>query len=657
MKKTLILFIVIVSLSALGGRAGLAAQNLDSLWSVWQDPAQHDTVRCKAIDDLAWEGFVYTKPDSALVLAKLMFDFTVTHKLLRQKCYALNLMGISYWIKTEYITAIAYYEKSKALSDSIGNDLGVATALNNIGAVYHNRGYYPKALNYFKQALKIYEARQDTHGIAVAISNIGNIYKEEGDLDKALENSLKSLALYESIGEKAGIATETVSIGSIYASQGDLETGLAYYQKGLEIREEINEQHGVVLSLSMIGTLLTRMNRSAEALPYHDRSLKLAEAIGDKRSYATSLMEKGMTLIDLQKYNQAIILCQDAYERLLDLEILKQQKKACSCLYRAHKLARNDSKALHFLELIRTLDDSLQITETAKKLQQMEFEKLVLADSVANYVQTLKVQETHERSLIQEKHLRNIGLASGLFAFLLAFGLFRRSKFIKQANARLQKERDRSEELLLNILPAEVAEELKEKGESEARDFDKVTVIFTDFIGFTETAGKMSAKELVTEINACFMAFDTIIGKFGIEKIKTIGDAYMAAGGLHVPRESEPKDGVRAALEMQGYMIKRKLERKNQNLPAFEMRVGIHTGPVVAGIVGVKKFQYDIWGDTVNTASRMESNGQAGKVNISQATYELLKDDPDFTFESRGKIEAKGKGEMEMWFVQLKNKP
>ena len=216
-------------------------------------------------------------------------------------------------------------------------------------------------------------------------------------------------------------------------------------------------------------------------------------------------------------------------------------------------------------------------------------------------------------------------------------------------------ERERSENLLHNILPEEVAAELKEKGTSEAKDFDNVTVLFTDFVEFTQTAEKLSAKELVGEINTCFKAFDEFMTKYKLEKIKTFGDAYMAAGGLHIPRTSEPRDVVNASIEMQAFMLERKASRSAQNLPAFDMRLGIHTGPVVAGIVGVKKFQYDIWGDTVNTASRMESHGEVGKVNISNDTYQLIKDDGRFTFESRGKLEVKGKGEMEMHFVFLKN--
>jgi class 3 adenylate cyclase/CHASE1-domain containing sensor protein len=209
----------------------------------------------------------------------------------------------------------------------------------------------------------------------------------------------------------------------------------------------------------------------------------------------------------------------------------------------------------------------------------------------------------------------------------------------------------KSENLLLNILPAEIARELKENGKAEARSYDKVSILFTDFTDFTKTTAKLSPRELVTEINACFGAFDAIITKYGLEKIKTIGDAYMAVGGLPIQRVDSVKNVVLACLEMQNFIGIRKKINSGKGKPVFEMRAGIHTGPVVAGIVGVKKFQYDIWGDAVNTASRMESRGKIGHVNISQATYEILKDDPCFHFEYRGKVQAKGKGKIDMWFV------
>jgi len=220
---------------------------------------------------------------------------------------------------------------------------------------------------------------------------------------------------------------------------------------------------------------------------------------------------------------------------------------------------------------------------------------------------------------------------------------------IKMQYQEIEKEKQISENLLLNILPAEVAEELKAKGSADAKQFDEVTVLFTDFKDFTRLSEKMSAKELVEEINTCFVFFDRIIESHGVEKIKTIGDSYMCAGGLPVANKTHAVDVVSAALEIKNFILDRVAEQTSLGREPFQVRIGVHTGPVVAGIVGVKKFAYDIWGDTVNTASRMESSGEAGKVNISNSTYELIKD--NFICTARGKVIAKNKGEMEMYFV------
>ncbi|MCX6246002.1 MAG: triple tyrosine motif-containing protein [Bacteroidetes bacterium] len=210
-------------------------------------------------------------------------------------------------------------------------------------------------------------------------------------------------------------------------------------------------------------------------------------------------------------------------------------------------------------------------------------------------------------------------------------------------------EKKKSDDLLLNILPHEVAEELKEKGSAKAKLIDEVTVLFTDFKDFTRLTEQLSAEKLVAEIHECFSAFDRIMEKNGLEKIKTIGDSYMAAGGLPAPNHTHASDAVKAALEIQQFMISHKARKQASGELFFEIRIGLHTGPVVAGIVGVNKYAYDIWGDTVNTASRMETCGESGKVNISGSTYELVKD--QFNCEYRGKVTAKGKGEIDMYFV------
>ena len=207
--------------------------------------------------------------------------------------------------------------------------------------------------------------------------------------------------------------------------------------------------------------------------------------------------------------------------------------------------------------------------------------------------------------------------------------------------------KNKSDELLLNILPEEAAGELKANGFYEPRTFDNVSVLFTDFKNFTTFSERLTATELVNELNVCFKAFDEIVTRYGIEKIKTVGDAYMAAAGLPTANAAHAEDMVMAAIEIRNFMIQRKsLQGDN----TWEVRVGIHSGSVVAGIVGSKKYLYDIWGDTVNTAARMEQRGEPGKVNISEVTYQLVKD--KFNCHYRGEIEAKNKGKLKMYFVE-----
>lgn len=219
-----------------------------------------------------------------------------------------------------------------------------------------------------------------------------------------------------------------------------------------------------------------------------------------------------------------------------------------------------------------------------------------------------------------------------------------RTREVLQQKEQIEQEKKKSDDLLLNILPAEVAEELKENGATRARHFDRVSVLFTDFVNFTHIAEQLSPEELVQELHDCFRGFDEIIERNHMEKIKTIGDAYLAVSGMPADDERHAYHAVSAGLEILDFIQSRK-----QNKAAFEVRVGINSGSLVAGIVGVKKFAYDIWGDTVNMASRMESNSEAGRVNISESTHALVKD--DFAFTHRGKVHAKNKGEVDMYFV------
>jgi adenylate cyclase len=210
-------------------------------------------------------------------------------------------------------------------------------------------------------------------------------------------------------------------------------------------------------------------------------------------------------------------------------------------------------------------------------------------------------------------------------------------------------EKEKTEALLANVLPKNTASEIMEKGKATKIKYNFVTVLFSDIQGFTKIAEEMNPEILIDELDKFFFYFDSVVEKFGIEKIKTIGDAYMCAGGIPEKNRTNPVEVILAALEMKGYMNKLKTTSEIEGMKYWDIRIGIHTGTVVAGVVGQKKLSYDIWGDTVNTASRMESSGEAGKINISGTTYEFVRD--FFTCEYRGKMPVKYKGELEMYFV------
>ena len=210
-------------------------------------------------------------------------------------------------------------------------------------------------------------------------------------------------------------------------------------------------------------------------------------------------------------------------------------------------------------------------------------------------------------------------------------------------------EKEKTEALLANVLPKNTADEIMAKGKATKIKYNFVTVLFSDIQGFTQIAEEMNPEVLIDELDKFFFYFDSVVEKYGIEKIKTIGDAYMCAGGIPEKNRTNPVEVILAALEMKVYMKKLKETSELEGMKYWDIRIGIHTGTVVAGVVGQKKLSYDIWGDTVNTASRMESSGEAGKINISGTTYEFVKD--FFTCEYRGKMPVKYKGELEMYFV------
>lgn len=323
---------------------------------------------------------------------------------------------------------------------------------------------------------------------------------------------------------------------------------------------------------------------------------------------------------------------------------------------RVRRLSQAQLKSELKIALQKNLVDSLAF--------QSELDHLLLAQNKMQLVEQASKMELQKTTLqLKENELeltnskRNTLMALIALLALSAGGLFLRFRGMRKHNQELQLkneiievEREKSEKLLLNILPQVVADELKVNGSAKARRYDTATVLFTDFVNFTGISKNLSAESIVTLLDDYFKAFDEIITRHQLEKIKTIGDAYMCVGGLPNAKIGNPIDVINAALEIQELINQKKIAAEKKGTPYFEARIGIHSGPLVAGVVGSKKFAFDIWGDTVNIASRLETGGQPGKVNISGATFALIKD--QFNCESRGTIPIKNIGEIDMYFVK-----
>ncbi len=542
-------------------------------------------------------------PDSSLYYARILAGESDDPKWLVQAYFnegsALRMLG-------DLEGALKAYFKSLEYARARGDKKGEGNVYVALGDVYSVSGAHQNSIDYYSKAIQIFREIKDSDILATALFNLGDEYLNQDNLVAAITHFSESALLFELLGYDIGVAYNLGNMGKVYAMQGDDQLALANINEAIAILEIQQDYYGISEYLASMADIYLSRNDLPAALDYAERSFELASSYGLR----DQLSDTNLKLAKI-------------HERLGNTYLSYQY-------YKDHIAYRDSISNLVSIQKMADLETSYQVSRKQAEVDLLNQQK-----------KTQKI----------------IAFSTGAGMFLIgviAFGLYRRNIFIQKTKRLIEKEKDRSDALLLNILPFEIAEELKANGSAEAREFDKVSILFTDFKEFTETAEKLSAQELVLEINHCFIAFDHICEEFELEKIKTIGDSFMAAGGIPMPSELAVKNMVLAGLKMQRFITERKKQLEAEGKPAFSMRLGIHTGPVVAGIVGVKKFQYDLWGDTVNTASRMESNGEVGKVNISRHTYELLRANHEFLFEKRGKIMVKGKGDLQMYFVSLK---
>ena len=597
------------------------------------------------IQSLAWLAYFHEQNgqiDTALLYYKRSLELAEKVHNLNDAATCLNNIAAIYKDQGKIEEALETHQRSLKIKMELGNKSGIASSYNNMALIYQNQGKIPAALDYYTQALKLFEELNDKAGISTVFENIGYIYKDQNQYNQAFNYLQKSSNLHLEINDKYGVGYSWNALGSLCEEQNKLVLALNYYEQSLKVRTEIDDKQGICYTLKNIGNVNAKLGNLEEAQKAYTRSLSGLESLGDKWGISIVTNLYGAFLLKKSNLNEAEKYLLKSFKNANELGFPVDIRNAAGNIQNLYRQKSKWKEALEMNDLYIQMRDSVQNEKNHKISIQTQFQY-----EYDKKEAILKIEQAKKDALTQKEIQKQRIILNGISVGMLLVILFS-IVLIIQRN-KIAKGKKRSDELLLNILPEEVAEELKETGSAKAKSFENVTVLFTDFEKFTQISQKLTAEELVDEINYCYSEFDKIITKHGIEKIKTIGDSYMCVGGLPTPNQSHPLDVVNAAVEFQEFIQTNKIKRITQNKPYFELRIGIHTGPVVAGIVGIKKFAYDIWGDTVNTASRMETSGEAGKVNISGATFEYIKD--SYTCTHRGKIAVKHKGEIDMYFI------
>ncbi len=579
--------------------SGISAQDqklTDSLLNLYESDS-YEGDKLALLKQMAEEE---SNPDKKLEYSELLIKEAAVDSLFQYLLSGQLQKGNALHHRGEYDLAIASYFVSIRYAKRIEDIRGEGAVTIAVANIYSEMGNATNAEIYYTQGIEILRKTTDTTALASALLNAGDEAFNAKDYKKALQYFDESGLLFKEIDYLIGTAYNLGNVGMVYAEQGNDTLAEKNINEAISLLETLEDYYGISIYLTYMSDIYFRKNEFPTALKYAQRSLALATRYGLNNQIS------------------------DANLKLSELHEAQGDQATAYKFFKDHIVYRDSVKNI-------------------ERVQQM-------ADQRTNYEVSQKQVEI-DLSEQKRENQRILVIATIIALFLialLAFGQFRRIIFIRKTKQIIEEERDKSDRLLLNILPEETAEELKRNGRVTAKKYDATTVLFTDFKGFTSYSEGLSPEALVETVGFYFSEFDTIIEKYGLEKIKTIGDAYMCAGGLHHNKEDHATKMVQAAFEIAAFVEKTKKDGNAKEL-TFDIRIGINSGPVVAGVVGTKKFAYDIWGDTVNVASRMEAMSEPGKVNISETTYELVKDQWECSY--RGEIEVKNRGSMKMYFV------
>ncbi len=637
-----ILLFLVFNMVSVPGR-GQESQ-LDSLKVLLAQQAA-DTVKVNLL--LEASGLLLrSQPDSAIAFAQEAIDLGESLGFKKGVGYGFKNIGIFYYSKGDFDDALAFWDKSLKAFEEIDFKLGISNMQSNIGAVYQTQGDDTKALEFFIQSLRNAEMVEDTIRIATAQLNIGTVYSNSpSTYDLAQEAYIQALPVWQKLDYKDGLFITYLNLGEIALFKGMRRNALEYLEQSLKYADKSNPLY--VDNLRMIGEAYLEFDNYELSEEYLREAIYVAIKLKSNKELGRAYNILADNLYEQRKYEEA----RTNYEKSLDLakttEVYYDLANAYEGLTNVYAKRNDFRNAFTYQRQLAQIKDSIKNKDYIKAVSllgvQFDLETKEKEISLLNADNNLKELQIEKDA--RSKQLLFIIL--GLFIAIIAGFVFQYF-YVKKSNKKLAFERNRSERILLNILPKETAEELKENGFIKAKEFKSITVLFTDFKQFSVVAEHIPADDLVKSVDYYFKAFDEITERNNLEKIKTIGDAFMCAGGLPTENTTHAEDAYNAAVEILEF-VKETEKNPPEGIHPFEIRIGLNSGPVVAGVVGTKKFQYDIWGSTVNIAARMESNSDPGRINVSENTYQLLKEKRKFTY--RGEFEVKNKQLLPMYFV------
>ena len=554
-------------------------------------------------------------PDKSIYYCNFLLKNANGPDSLRVVLFAKIQKGNAYRSKGDPAKALQYQFEAAGIATQLNDEreLGkINVAIADNYSMLKNR---QNAVLYYKKAIATFEKVNDSMALGISLSNLGDAYLQMKKPDSAMVYLIRSGEIFTAQKFQLGLGHNYANLGIAHAQNGYYLEAEKTLNKAIKILDEYGDYNAICTCLNYMSTIYEEKNDYLTALYFSNKSLDLATKYGLKNE----ISEANLKLSTL-------------YE--------KTGKEGLALKHYKNYITYRDSVSnINLVQQMANLRTEFEVSEKQIKVDLLEKEA---------HLQVLSKKK-------QQNFLYGTILVTILVA-LLAFGLFRRSKFVEKTNGIIKAEKIRSDNLLLNILPRETAIELKTKGLVQAKKFDSVTVMFADFVSFTKHSEHMTPEELVKNIGFYFSEFDKIMEKHKLEKIKTLGDAYMCAGGLPFVSKNHAEKMILAAFDIIDFVESAKKCKHRDPvydvLHCWDIRIGINSGPVVAGVVGSKKFAYDIWGDTVNIASRMQTASESGMINIAQNTYELIKDQFNCTF--RGELDVKNKGIMKMYFVNSK---